>query len=169
MIIQTSLTDFVIRSATRSDCGLVLELIRELADYEKLAHQVVATEATIEQELFGPNSAAEVIIGDVKHQPVGFALFFQNFSTFLGKRGIYLEDLFVRPEYRGQGYGKSLLSCLANIAIDRGCGRLEWAVLDWNKPAIDFYNSLGAESMDQWIINRLTGDKLKQLAEQFAA
>ncbi len=164
---STSISNFVIREATSDDRGLVLSFIKELAEYEKLAHEVTADEALLDEHLFGEQPCAEVLIGEYQHRPVGFALFFQTFSTFLGRPGIYLEDLFVRPEYRGQGFGKALLCCLAKIALDRDCGRLDWAVLDWNQPAIDFYNALGARQMNDWIVNRVTGKHLQALADQF--
>lgn len=156
-----------LRLATADDVGLILELIRGLAEYEKLSHEVVATENLLAQELFGAHPAAEVVIADFERQPAGFALFFHNFSTFLGRRGIYLEDLFVRPELRGQGIGLRLLTYLATLARDRGCGRLEWSVLDWNEPAIRFYRRLGARPMDEWTVFRVTGPELDQLADRF--
>ena len=156
---------FTIRVAESSDVPLILEFIRKLADYERLSHEVVAREADLELYLFGKNKVAEVILAYEGEIPVGFALFFQNFSTFLGKPGIYLEDLFVLEEYRGKGYGKSLLTYLAKLAVERKCGRLEWAVLDWNEPSIEFYKSLGASLLDDWIVNRVTGEKLHKLAE----
>ncbi len=152
-----------ITTAQRSQIKLILEFIRQLAIYEKLEHELVATEDRLEKELFDEKSA-EVIFINENEKSVGFALFFHNFSTFLGQKGIYLEDLFVLPEHRGKGYGKKLLIYLAEIAIERGCGRLEWSVLDWNTPAIDFYKSLGAEAMDEWTVNRVTGEALKNLA-----
>jgi GNAT superfamily N-acetyltransferase len=156
----------VIRPAVREDAGRILALIRELADYEKLAHEVVADEAGLAAHLFGERPRAEALIAEVDGQPAGFALFFHNFSTFLGKPGLYLEDLFVRPEYRGLGLGKRLMVRLAKIALERDCGRFEWWVLDWNTPAIDFYRRLGAVGMDEWTVQRVTGDALKALAAQ---
>ena len=156
--------DISIRYATEADAGLILEFIRELATYEKMLDDVVATEELLKEWLFEKKSA-EVIFameGDVE---VGFALFFHNFSTFLGRAGLYLEDLFVKPEYRGKGYGKGLLRKLAQIAAERGCGRFEWSCLDWNQPSIDFYLSLDAKPMDEWTIYRLTGDTLINMAK----
>lgn len=155
-----------IRSATIEDVPLILYFIKELAAYEKLAHEVVATEEILRKTLFENNRGAEVILGYQQDQPVAFALFFYNFSTFLGKPGIYLEDLYVKPETRGKGYGKALLRYLAQLALARDCGRLEWWVLDWNKPAIDFYKSIGAIAMDEWTVFRVAGDALTQLAQQ---
>lgn len=157
-----------IRSATSADAGLILGFIRELADYEKLTHQVVATEADITNSLFGARPAAECLIAEFAGKPAGFAIFFHNFSTFLGKPGIYLEDLYVKPELRGKGVGRKLLARLAKLALSRGCGRFEWAVLDWNAPAIGFYQSLGARMLDDWKINRLTGEALEKLAAEAA-
>lgn len=151
------------RYAVRQDVPLILEFIRELAAYEKLSHEVVATEALLETWLFDKKKA-EVIFAMDDGKEVGFALFFHNFSTFLGRAGIYLEDLFVYPQYRGLGYGKQLLKHLANIAIERDCGRLEWWCLDWNKPSIDFYLSLGAEQMNEWTVYRLSGETLEKMA-----
>ena len=148
------------------DVPVILSLIKALADYEKLSHQVVATEADLGRSLFGPRPAAEVVIAWENEDPVGFALFFHNFSTFLGRPGLYLEDLFVRPEWRGHGIGRRLLSHLAGIALERGCGRFEWAVLDWNEPAIAFYRRMGAELLDDWRICRLTGEALATLASR---
>lgn len=165
-MISTSIPDYYIKPADRGDTRTILYFIKQLAIYEKLLHEVVTTEEQLETYLFGDKPVAEVVIGYEKDTPVGFALFFHNFSTFLGKPGIYLEDLFVLEEYRGKGYGKVLLSYLASTAVDRDCGRLEWAVLDWNTPSIEFYRSIGAISMDEWIINRLTGDALNKLASQ---
>jgi GNAT superfamily N-acetyltransferase len=150
--------------ATEKDTALILSFIRKLAEYEKLSHEVVATEAVLRKWLFGSRPMAEVALAFWADQPVGFALFFHNFSTFLGQPGIYLEDLFVEPEHRGQGIGKALLIHLARIATERCCGRLEWAVLDWNQPSIEFYRKLGASPKDEWTIFRLTGDALRQLA-----
>ena len=159
-------TDSRIRSAAPADVRLILELIRELAEYEKLAHQVVATEEDIRNSLFGPRPAAECLIAEFDGAPAGFALFFHNFSTFLGKPGIYLEDLYVKPELRGKGIGRKLLAHLAQLTVSRGCGRFEWAVLDWNEPAIGFYRSIGARMLDDWKINRLTGEALERLAAE---
>jgi GNAT superfamily N-acetyltransferase len=153
-----------IRSATPEDVPLVLAFICELADYERLAHEVVATEESLHRWLFGPGAVAEVLVAEDDGQPVGFALFFRSFSTFLGRPGIWLEDLFVRPEHRGGGHGRALLAELAKLTASRGYGRLEWSVLDWNEPAIGFYRALGAVSMDDWTTFRLTGENLDCLA-----
>lgn len=152
-----------IRSATAQDLPLIAELIRALAEYEKLAHEVRFDEAVLGAKLFGPRPYAEVIIGEVDGEPRGFALFFHNFSTFEGKPGVYLEDLFVQPDARGSGLGKALLSRLAAIAVERDCARLEWSVLDWNEPAIGFYKKLGARLMDDWTVMRVDGAALEQL------
>lgn len=151
------------RYARREDTALILQFIRELADYEKMLHEVVADEGTLEEWIFDKGKA-EVIFALEGEKEVGFALFFHNFSTFLGRAGIYLEDLYVRPEYRGRGYGKAILGKLASIAVERGCGRLEWWCLDWNRPSIDFYLSLGAEAMSDWTVYRIAGDTLRHLA-----
>ena len=156
---------FEIREATESDVPLILQFIRDLADYEKLAHLVVASEEKLRATLFGSSPFAEVVIAEEDETPAGFAIFFHNYSTFLGQQGIYLEDLFVKPEYRGRGYGKALLARLAQIARARDCGRVEWAVLDWNEPSIAFYKSLGARAMDDWRTFRLTGEALERLAK----
>jgi GNAT superfamily N-acetyltransferase len=157
-------TPIRIERATERDVSLILELIQGLAVYEKLAHEVTATEAGLRETLFGARPAADVIIAYAGDTPAGFALFFPNYSTFLGKPGLYLEDLFVRPEYRGQGLGLALMKRLAQIAVERGCGRFEWSVLDWNEPAIGFYESLGAKLMDGWSIVRVNGEALTALA-----
>lgn len=153
-----------LRPATEGDTATILALIRELAEYEKLAHEAVADEATLATQLFGDRPAAEVVIAEVDGQTAGFALFFHNFSTFLGKRGLYLEDLYVKPAYRGLGLGRRLMVHLAGVAIERDCGRFEWWVLDWNAPAIAFYRELGALPMDEWTVQRVTGDALRALA-----
>jgi GNAT superfamily N-acetyltransferase len=153
-----------IRPATGGDIPLILAFIRELAAYEELAHEVVATEESLASSLFGEHPAAEVVIAELAGTPVGFALFFANYSTFLGRPGIYLEDLFVRPEARGHGAGRTLLAHIAKLAIARGCGRLEWAVLDWNESAIGFYRRLGARPMSDWTTYRLAGTALSSLA-----
>ena len=157
---------FTIRPATIEDAGLILRFIRELADYEKLLHEVIADEATLKQSLFGETPHAKVVIGEYNGVAVSFALYFHNFSTFLGRPGIYLEDLYVQPTMRGKGLGKILLGYLASLAIELNCGRLEWWVLDWNKPAIDFYQSLGAQPMDEWTVNRVAGEAFGKLAKQ---
>lgn len=154
-----------IRPAVAADVPLVLQFIRDLAEYEKLPHEVVATEERVRKALFGPRPYAEVVFACQGNEEVGFALFFHNFSTFLGLPGIYLEDLFVRPAARGHGVGRKLLAHLAKLTRDRGCGRLEWAVLDWNESAIGFYKSLGANLMEAWRIFRLTGEPLQRLAD----
>ena len=153
------------RAAVPGDEALILDFIRQLAIYEKMEDQVVATPELLTEWIF-EKQKAEVVFAEVDGQPVGFTLFFHNFSTFLGRAGIYLEDLFIQPAHRGKGYGKGLLSTLARIAVERGCGRLEWACLDWNKPSIDFYLSLNATPMDGWTVYRLTGDTLTALAEK---
>jgi GNAT superfamily N-acetyltransferase len=153
-----------IRPALIADAGLILAFIRELAEYEQLSHDVVADEAGIALQLFGEHPRAEVLIAEVDGAAAGFALFFHNFSTFVGKPGLYLEDLFVRPAFRGHGLGKRLMARLAQIALERDCGRFEWSVLDWNTPAIDFYRSLGAVGMDAWTVQRVSGEALLALA-----
>lgn len=153
------------RFAERKDTGLILEFIKDLASYEKLSDQVVADETTLEDWIFDKEKA-EVIFALENGKEVGFALFFHNFSTFLGRAGLYLEDLYVKPAYRGKGYGKALLKKLAAIAAERGCGRLEWWCLDWNRPSIDFYLSLGAEPMSDWTVYRIAGDTLKSMAKE---
>ena len=158
------MTDFHIRPATEADAPLILALIRELADYEKLLHEVTATEETLRESLFGARRAAEVLLGYEDGAPVGYAIFFHNFSTFLGRPGLYLEDLYVRPQARGRGYGRAFLARLAQLAVERGCGRMEWSVLDWNTPAIDFYKALGAKSMDEWTVYRMDESAIRRLA-----
>lgn len=157
--------DMEFRFAERKDTGLILEFIKDLASYEKLSDQVVADETTLEDWIFDKEKA-EVIFALENGKEVGFALFFHNFSTFLGRAGLYLEDLYVKPAYRGNGYGKALLKKLAAIAAERGCGRLEWWCLDWNRPSIDFYLSLGAEPMSDWTVYRIAGDTLKSMAKE---
>jgi GNAT superfamily N-acetyltransferase len=153
-----------IRPATEDDVPIILSLIRELAEYERLSHEVVATEGLLRESLFGERRGAEVLIACCKGAPAGFALFFHSFSTFLGRPGIYLEDLYVKPKFRGRGIGRALLAHLARLAKERGCGRLEWAVLDWNEPAIKLYKSIGAVPMDEWTVYRVTGEALETLA-----
>jgi len=160
-------TDLAIRFATGADAATILGFIRELAEYEKLAHEVVADEAQLRTTLFGVRPAAEVLIAELAGSPVGFALFFQSYSTFLGRPGLYLEDLFVQPSARGAGVGGALMSALARIATQRHYGRFEWSVLDWNEPALTFYASLGAVRQDEWTVQRLTGDPLVALAERW--
>jgi GNAT superfamily N-acetyltransferase len=154
---------FEIRPASEADVPLILQFIRALAEYEKLSHKVVATEEILRRTLFGNPRFAEVVIGYEDAESVGFALFFHNYSTFLGRPGIYLEDLFVNPDRRGRGYGKAFFRYLARIAKERDCGRVEWAVLNWNTPAIDFYKSLGAVLLEDWIVFRLIGEPLERL------
>ncbi len=152
-----------IRPATADDLPLIAQLIRDLAEYERLAHEVRFDDAVLAAKLFGPRPYAEVVIGELNGAPQGFALFFHNFSTFEGRPGIYLEDLFVQPEARGSGLGKALLAHLAALAVERDCARLEWSVLDWNEPAIGFYKNLGARLMDEWTVMRVDGEALQQL------
>ena len=156
---------FTIRPATAGDLAIILELIRALATYERAPNEVTATESGLKEVLFGKKPSAEVLLAFEMDRPVGFAVFFHNFSTWLGRPGLYLEDLFVRPEDRGKGYGRALLVHLAKIARDRDCGRMEWAVLDWNEPAIKFYRKLGAKPMDEWTVFRLTRDRIAKLAD----
>ena len=162
----SSQTGLLIRPAVESDCEVVLSLIKELAVYEKMIDEVVATVETVRESLFGERPAAECVIAEYNGAAVGFALFFHNYSTFLSRRGLYLEDLFVKPEYRGKGFGRALLVYLARLAVERGCGRFEWAVLDWNEPAIGFYKKLGAVAMDEWTVYRLSGAALLDLARE---
>ena len=157
-----------IQPATEADVPLILRLIGALADYERLTHQVVATEAALRETLFGDTPAAEVVIAYIDDVPVGFALWFYNYSTFLARPGLYLEDLFVLPEWRGHGVGRQLLTHLARVAVERGCGRMEWSVLDWNESAIGFYRKLGATVMEDWRICRLTGETLAALGGKAA-
>ena len=158
------MTEFEIRTTTEADLPVILQLIRDLATYERAPDAVVATEAGLREVLFGAKPSAEVLLALEKGEPIGFAVFFHNFSTWLGRPGLYLEDLFVRPEKRGKGYGRALLERLAQIAKERGCGRMEWAVLDWNEPAIQFYRKLGAEPMNEWTVFRLTEEGIAKLA-----
>lgn len=156
------MAEVTFRFAEEKDFGLILHFIKDLASYEKMLDEVVATEAILREWIF-EKKKAEVIFACENGKEIGFALFFHNFSTFLGRAGIYLEDLYVAPEYRGKGYGKALLKKLAQIAVERGCGRLEWWCLDWNRPSIDFYRSLGAEAMDEWTVYRIAGNTLQEL------
>ena len=157
---------FSIRAATVDDVPLILRFIKELADYEKLPHEVTATEEILRRNLFTERQTAEVLLAREGEEYVGFALFFQNFSSFLGKPGIYLEDVFVKPEFRGRGYGKALMISVARLAKERDCGRFELSVLDWNKPSIDFYRSLGAVAMDEWTVQRMGVGAIAKLAAQ---
>ncbi|MGC3964839.1 MAG: GNAT family N-acetyltransferase [Rhodocyclaceae bacterium] len=161
---ETPVAGFAIRKATAADVPLILRFIRELAEYEQLLDEVKADEAQLARTLFGERLTAEVLIGEYQDEPAGFALFFQSYSTFLGKPGLYLEDLYIRPELRGLGLGKAMLSHLASIAVARDCGRLEWLGLDWNRQAIDFYRKLGAVPMDEWTVQRVAGHALQKLA-----
>ena len=165
-VIFTKLDGFQIRFAQRKDVSLILEFIKELAEYEKMLHEVVATEELLMESLF-ERKIAEVIIGEYQNKPVAFALFFHNFSTFMGRPGIYLEDLYVKPEMRGKGIGTIMLSFLAKLAVERNCGRFEWSCLDWNEPAIQFYKRLGAVPMDEWTVYRVHGEALNKLAMKF--
>jgi GNAT superfamily N-acetyltransferase len=162
---QSLIEQFTIRPAVESDVKLILQFIKGLGDYEKLSHEVVATEEKLRKTLF-QQKMAEVIIGEFKGEPVGFALFFHNYSTFLGQAGIYLEDLYIIPEIRGKGFGKTMLKHLAKLAVERDCGRLEWACLDWNEPSICFYKGLGAKALDDWTVYRVTGETLKEMAKE---
>lgn len=160
--------ELAIRAATAADCATILGFIRQLAEYERLAHQVVADEAQLRATLFGARPAAEVLLAELAGAPVGFALFFQSYSTFLARPGLYLEDLFVEPGARKRGVGGALMAALARVAVDRGYGRFEWSVLDWNEPALTFYRSLGAVPLADWTVQRLTGEPLAALAARAA-
>ena len=166
MKIETRIENFTIRTAEATDCKLILNFIKELAEYEKLLHEVEASEQTLKDSLFSEKPFAKVIIGEFENTPVGYALYFNNFSTFTGRPGIYLEDLFVPEQHRGQGIGKLLLATLAKIAVERDCPRLEWSVLDWNQPAIDFYESLGTTVMRDWLPCRIDDINLSEIALQ---
>ncbi len=163
LTIRNIVMEISYRKAEKTDVPLIYRFIKELAEYEKLEHEVFATEELLEKNLFGDRPYAEVILAGVDGREAGFVLFFHNYSTFMGKPGIYIEDLYVKPEFRGKGLGKGLLSVIASLALERGCGRVEWCVLDWN-PARKFYESIGAKAMNEWILYRLTGDNLKELA-----
>ena len=162
---QRAKPEFHIRPATERDVPLILEFIKGLAQYERLLHEVVATEESLRETLFGARRYAEVLFCHLGETPAAFALYFHNYSTFLGRPGLYLEDLYVKEEFRGRGLGRALLRHLARLAKERGCGRLEWAVLDWNEPAINFYKALGAIPMDEWTVFRLTGEALDRMAQ----
>jgi GNAT superfamily N-acetyltransferase len=166
-MIETRIAGLSLRLATANDVPQILSFIRQLAEYERLLDMVVADEAKLSATLFGEKAYAEVVIADYQGKPAGFALFFHNYSTFLAKPGIYLEDLFVDPALRGLGIGKALITYLATLAVERDCGRLEWAVLDWNQPAIDFYQSLGAQMQLDWRLNRVSGETLQAMASMF--
>jgi GNAT superfamily N-acetyltransferase len=161
---MTTSSNFIIRAAAENDAAVILSLIKELAQYEHLSHEVEATAEDIRRSLFGDRPVAEALIGEYQGVPVSFALFFYNFSTFVGKPGIYLEDLYVKPEYRSNGFGRRMLAHIARLAQERNCGRFEWSVLDWNKPAIRTYDRLKARPMKEWILYRLTGEALNKLA-----
>jgi GNAT superfamily N-acetyltransferase len=164
MAASTDIPSFTIRPATKADVPVILSFVRKLADYERLSHEVVATEKLLRETLFGRRRTAEVAIGYYKREPVGFVLFFHNYSTFLGRAGIYIEDLFVDEAYRRRGFGRALLAYVTTLAVERDCGRLEWSVLDWNEPAINFYKKLGAAPMSEWTVFRVTGESLQKLA-----
>jgi GNAT superfamily N-acetyltransferase len=164
--LSTFIQGFEIRPATEADAPVILSFVQQLAGYEKLSHEVVATEASIRETLFGMRRVAEVAIGYLNEKPVGFVLFFHNYSTFLGQPGLYIEDLFVDESYRRRGFGRALLLYVARLAHERQCGRLEWSVLDWNEPAIEFYKKLGALPMSDWTVYRVTGDSLRRLASR---
>lgn len=168
MKLSTSLPGFTIRSATADDCQLILDFIQELADYEKLSHEVVATPETLQETLFGERAYAEVLVGEYQDSAVAYALYFHNFSTFTGRPGIYLEDIYVTPRMRGKGFGKSLLAYIARLAVERNCTRVEWSVLDWNEPSIQFYRSIGAAPLDEWTVQRLDGEALSNFAREFS-
>jgi shikimate kinase len=165
-LLRTRVPNLLLRFATEDDFALILEYIHSLAEYERLSHEVVADEDSIHDSLFRGRNVAEVVLAEYENEPAGFALFFHTYSTFLAKPGLYLEDLFVKPELRGNGIGRELLACVARIAVERNCGRLEWSVLDWNEPAINFYKKLGGKPMDEWILFRVSGDDLDRLADE---
>jgi GNAT superfamily N-acetyltransferase len=166
MTTATGIVDFTIKPATKKDVPVILNFIKKLADYERLSHEVVATEELLQRTLFGQRRTAEVAIGYLNSDPVGFVLFFHNFSTFVGRPGIYIEDLFIDELFRRRGFGGALLRHVAKLAAARECGRLEWSVLDWNEPAINFYRKLGAVSMNEWTVFRMTGENLQRLADR---
>jgi len=163
---KTITEDFVIREATAVDCDLIVTLIRELAEYERLSHEVEATAEKLRETLFGSNQYAEVLIAEHQGSAVGYALFFHSFSTFTGRPGLYLEDIYVKPNWRGKGFGKSIMIHIAKLAVERNCSRLEWAVLDWNTPSISFYRSIDAVPMEGWTVQRLSGQSLENLASE---
>ena len=163
---MTTSSNFIIRAATETDVAVILALIKDLAEYEHLSHEVEATEEDLRQSLFGDRPVAEALIGEHQGIAISFALFFYNFSTFLGKPGIYLEDLYVKSEYRSNGFGRKMLAHIARLAKERNCGRFEWSVLDWNEPAIRTYDKLNAKPMKEWILYRLTGEALDHLAQE---
>ena len=163
---MTTSSNFIIRAATEDDAAVILSLIKDLAEYEHLSHEVEATAESIRQSLFGEHPVAEALIGEYDGIAVSFALFFYNFSTFLGKPGIYLEDLYVKPQHRSNGFGRRMLAHIARLAKERNCGRFEWSVLDWNEPAIRTYDRLNAQPMKEWILYRLTGEALDRLAQE---
>ena len=167
MTISTYLKGFFIRGTTVEDSELILNFIKELAEYEQLSHEVIATIETLRETLFGERAYAEVVIGEFEGVPVGYALFFHNFSTFTGRPGIYLEDIYVNTEMRGKGFGKCLLAYIAKLAVERNCTRVDWSVLDWNEPSIQFYRSIGAIPMEAWTVQRLHGDALLSFADEF--
>jgi len=167
MRIATRLPDFELRIAEINDCPLILAFIRELAEYERLSDAVVATVEILEETLFGAQRNVEILLAEYQNAPVAYALYFQNFSTFTGRPGIYLEDLYVKPAMRGKGFGKCLLAYIAKLAVERKCTRFEWSVLDWNEPSIQFYRSIGAVPMDEWTVQRLDGKALHQFAAEF--
>lgn len=163
--IETGIREFKLRTTEKEDSKLILDLIKEIAVYEKMLDQVVATEDSIRESIF-EKKEAEVLIGEYNGEPMGYALYFLNYSTFIGRAGFYLEDIYIKPEYRGKGIGKEIFKALGKIAYDRGCKRMEWVCLNWNEPSIKFYESLGAEAMSEWTIYRLSGDNIKKLAEK---
>jgi len=168
MSIKTNINKFVLLEAKENDVPLILSFISELADYEKLPHEVIATEDALRASLFGERKLAEVLLGYYEDEPVAFTLFFHNYSTFRGQAGLYLEDVYVKPHMRGKGLGKAILGYLANLALARNCGRFEWSVLDWNEAALNFYRSLGAVPMDEWTVQRLDGEALQKLAVDYS-
>jgi len=164
MTTSTGIADFTIKPATKKDVPVILSFIKKLADYERLSHEVVATEELLQRTLFGSRRTAEVVIGYFQNEPIGFVLYFHNFSTFVGRPGIYIEDLFVEEAFRRRGFGGALLAHIAKLAGERDCGRLEWSVLDWNEPAVNFYKKLGAVPMKEWTVFRVTEERLRHLA-----
>ena len=166
MTTPTGIAGFTIKPAAKKDVPVILAFIKKLADYERLSHEIVATEELLQRTLFGQRRTAEVVIGYHHNEPVGFVLFFHNFSTFVGRPGIYIEDLFVEEAFRRRGFGAALLAHVAKLAVERDCGRLEWSVLDWHEPAVNFYTKLGAMPLNEWTVFRVTGEKLNHLARR---